>query len=632
MALLAAEHLTFTYPGVSRPALNDVTLGFAPGSYTVVAGLSGCGKTTLLRSLKPPLAPAGERAGSVRWNNVPLDELSPRDQARCIGFVMQEPDAQIVCDRVEAELAFGLESLGCPREVMGLRVAEMASFFGMGPWLHRPTLSLSGGQKQLLNLASVMAAGPEVLVLDEPTSQLDPLAAADFLAAVRRVNRELGVTVIMAEHCLEEVLADADALVVLEGGRVAQTGDPRAVAARLAAEGSPLAAALPAALRVHAAVAGEGAGPTAGEAAPLTVAAGRRWLRQWAESADACGRGVASDAPDGAAAPAAAATGLAAAAAVGAGAERGSFFAAPARSDGTGEASPAARLRDVRFRYGRESADVLRGLSLAVPDAAVTALIGANGAGKSTVLKMLAGLVRPYQGSVEVLGRRLGVRRAAAPSSVALLPQDPTLLFSKETVREELEEMADDAARIAEIAHRCGIGGFAEAHPMDLSGGERQRVALAKVLLARPRLLLLDEPAKGLDAAAKASLGALIAEVAAEGTAVVMATHDLDFCAAWAQAAALVFDGAVTACGTPRELFAVASFYTTAASRLARDVFPGAVTVDDVIARCRGVRAAAARDDEGHAGRFDVAALRADPPAGLGETSPAPLSERKGAR
>lgn len=577
MALLAAEHLTFTYPGAPRPALNDVTLGFAPGSYTVVAGLSGCGKTTLLRSLKPPLAPAGERAGSVRWNGVPVDGLSPRDQARCIGFVMQEPDAQIVCDRVEAELAFGLESLGCPREAMGLRVAEMASFFGMGPWLHRSTLSLSGGQKQLLNLASVMAAGPEVLVLDEPTSQLDPLAAADFLAAVRRVNRELGVTVVMAEHCLEEVLADADTLVVLEEGRVAHAGDPRTVAARLAAPESPLAAALPAALRVHAAVAGEGAGPV-----PLTVAEGRRWLRQWAECSGAHGGERRWEAPSDGGFPCA----------EGAGARD----AAPARCDRPAHAPLAAQLRDVRFRYGREEADVLRGLSLAVPDAAVTALIGANGAGKSTVLKMLAGLVRPYQGVVEVLGRRLGVgRRTGAPTAVALLPQDPTLLFSRETVRDELADMTDDAARIAAIADRCGVSGFAGAHPLDLSGGERQRVALAKVLLAHPRLLLLDEPAKGLDAAAKAALGSLLSEVAAEGTAVVVASHDLDFCAAWAQSAALVFDGAIAACGTPRELFAAASFYTTAASRLARDVFPRAITVRDVIACCRDDRAAAAR-------------------------------------
>lgn len=572
MALLALEHLTFTYPGAARPALDDVSIDFAPGSYTVVAGLSGCGKTTLLRCLKPPLAPTGERAGVVQWNGAPLSEVSSRDQARGIGFVMQEPDAQIVCDRVEAELAFGLENIGCPREVMGLRVAEMASFFGIGPWLHQSTLSLSGGQKQLLNLASVMAVGPEVLVLDEPTSQLDPIAAADFLAAVRRVNRELGVTVIMAEHCLEEALADADAFVVLEKGRVIEAGDPRTVAAHLASSGSPLAAALPAALRVRAAVPAEGGALSA----PLTAAEGRRWLGKWAQNA-----GVRAVAP--------------AAVAVGDDAAAGcTVVGAPLPTGCQGSAGDtlAARLRDVRFRYGRDEADVLRGLSLEVPAGAVTALVGANGAGKSTVLKVLAGLVRPHQGSVEVLGRRLGALWRPTAMQVALLPQDPTLLFSRETVRAELEEMSDDAALVARMAARCEVGGLLDAHPLDLSGGERQRVALAKVLIARPRLLLLDEPAKGLDAAAKASLGALLADLAAEGTAVVIASHDLDFCAAWSRCVALVFDGTVAACAAPRELFAAASFYTTAASRLARDVFPGAVTVEDVIARCRATQAA----------------------------------------
>lgn len=578
MALLALEHLTFTYPEAARPALDDVSIDFAPGSYTVVAGLSGCGKTTLLRCLKPPLAPTGEHTGVVRWNGVPLNEVPLRDQARGIGFVMQEPDAQIVCDRVEAELAFGLESLGCPREVMGLRVAEMASFFGIGPWLHRPTLSLSGGQKQLLNLASVMAAGPEVLVLDEPTSQLDPIAAADFLAALRRVNRELGVTVIMAEHCLEEALADADELVVLEKGRLIEVGDPRIVAARLASSGSSLVAALPVALRVHAAVS---AGRDA-LSAPLTVAEGRRWLGKWADGADARAvvrAAVAADDDTAAGCVVADAS-------------------APADVRRFARATLAARLRDVRFRYGRDEADVLRGLSLEVPAGAVTALVGANGAGKSTVLKVLAGLVRPHQGSVEVLGRRPGASRRATAMQVALLPQDPTLLFSHETVRAELEEMSDDTALVARMAARCEADGLLDAHPLDLSGGERQRVALAKVLIARPRLLLLDEPAKGLDAAAKASLGALLDDLAAEGTTVVMASHDLDFCAAWSRCVALVFDGTVAACAAPRALFAAASFYTTAASRVARDVFPGAVTVEDVITCCQGARVTALRGDK----------------------------------
>lgn len=577
MALLALDQVTFSYPGAARPALDGVSLVFPSGSYTVVAGPSGCGKTTLLRALKTPLAPAGRWEGTVLCDGAPLAEVSLRDQARRIGFVMQEPDAQIVCDSVEAELAFGLENVGAPREVIGLKVAEMASFFGIQPWLHRRTGGLSGGQKQLLNLAAVLALGPEVLVLDEPTSQLDPLAADEFLAAVRRVNRELGVTVIMAEHRLEGVLSDADRLVVLQDGCVAAEGRPRAVAARLAAENSPMAAALPAALRVWAAVDGaEGSGDAdAGFLPPLTVREGRAWLgaRERCRASDEDVR------------------------------------ARCAESVPTANGPVALCLHDAWFRYEREAPDVLRGLSLEVRAGTVTALIGANGAGKSTALRAACGLARPYRGTVEVFGRKLrrGGALAAADGAV-LLPQDPTLLFSHETVREELADMlvgtragapASDAAQsaalapsdgqtaLAEIAALCAIEPLMDAHPLDLSGGERQRVALAKVLLARPRLLLLDEPGKGVDAAFKAELGALLRQVAARGAAVLVASHDLDFCARWADEAALVFDGAVAAAAPPRVLFARADFYTTAASRMARGIVPDAVTVEDIVEVCR---------------------------------------------
>ena len=593
MALLALDQVTFAYPGAAAPALDGVSLAFPAGSYTLIAGLSGCGKTTLLRALKTPLAPAGRWEGVVRCDGVPLAEISLRDQARRIGFVMQEPDAQIVCDSVEAELAFGLENVGAPREVIGLKVAEVASFFGIQPWLHRRTASLSGGQKQLLNLAAVLALGPEVLVLDEPTSQLDPLAADEFLTAVRRVNRELGVTVVMAEHRLEGTLADADQLAVLQDGRVAAAGEPCAVAAQLCAADSPMAAALPAALRVWAAVEGAGnCAPEAGSLPPLTVREGRAWL-------GARERGHAADgAPEGVLPSPAAGSGSM-------GASDAAYAPAPCGGSGSGASGPAAlRLRDVWFRYEREAPDVLRGFSLDVRAGSVTALIGANGAGKSTVLRAACGLARPYRGSVEVLGQRLRRRGAAsAAGPVALLPQDPTLLFSRETVREELADGGPDArdaealslrtrsvetaSAIAEAVALCALEPLMGAHPLDLSGGERQRVALAKVLLARPRLLLLDEPGKGIDAAFKAELGALLRQVAAEGATVLIATHDLDFYARWADETALVFDGAMAAAAPPRALFARADFYTTAASRMARGIIPDAVTVEDIVEACR---------------------------------------------
>lgn len=562
MALLAFEHLTFTYAGAPSPALCDVGLVVEPGEYVVLAGLSGCGKTTLLRQLKPALAPAGERSGRVLVNGTEVDALPLRGQARTVGFVLQDPDDQIVCDTVLAELAFGLENIGCDRDAMGLRVAEAANFFGMQEWLHRSTASLSGGQKQLLNLAAVMALEPAVLVLDEPTSQLDPVAARSFLALVRRINRELGVTVVMAEHHLEEVLADADRLVVMEGGRIVADGAPRVVGARLCAERHLLGPALPAALQAY-----EGLrlvaprGMASADLLPLTVREGRLWLQQQLPADP--GSLVAPDPAPGLAP------------------ERASQ---PADTD----VPPALALRDVRFRYDRNAPDVLRDLSLTVPTGSLFALVGGNGSGKSTVLKAACGLVRPYRGSVSLFGRKRG-RRAAdgATTGVALLPQDPTLLFAYGTVGAELAEMGADDAAVTAMAEQCRIGGLLGSHPLDLSGGQRQQAALAKLLLTDPRLLLLDEPTKGLDVAAKAALATQLTALAARGVTVLLVSHDLEFCARFADAVALLFDGAVVSHGAPRRFFAGARFYTTAANRMARDRIPEALTPEDIVACCR---------------------------------------------
>ena len=191
MAHIEIENLTFSYPSAGRPSLSDVSLTIRRGEYVVLCGKSGSGKTTLLRHLKTVLAPHGKRSGDIRINGVSLKDMSQRDQAAKVGFVMQNPDDQIVTDKVWHELAFGLESLGCDQKTMRARVAEMACYFGIQDWFHRDVANLSGGQKQLLNLASIMAMQPEILILDEPTSQLDPIAASDFLNTLRKINAEL---------------------------------------------------------------------------------------------------------------------------------------------------------------------------------------------------------------------------------------------------------------------------------------------------------------------------------------------------------------------------------------------------------------------------------------------------------
>lgn len=395
---------------------------------------------------------------------------------------------------------------------------------------------------------------------------------------------------------MEEAFADAHRVVVLEEGAVAACGKPRAVAARLVAGDSPLAAALPAPARICHGVVGAEAPAEDTAPLPLTVREGRRWLRRWCAER---GHGGAAPANPTPVEPT--------------GRSKESSFASPSAAepercptDGFGRKTGASRrvgvhgcdaalsLRDVWFRYDRTGDDVLRGLSLEVPPGSLCALLGGNGAGKTTLLKVAAGLARPLRGSVRALGR--SARRGPFPG-VALLPQDPQLLFSQPTVAAELAEMADMAKAAggsqAEVVELCDLGSLLERHPLDLSGGEQQRAALAKVLLGNPAVLLLDEPTKGTDVLFKKRFGQLLCALTERGVTVVMASHDMEFCAAWADRCVLLFHGAVAADDEPRRFFGANRFYTTAASRMSRDVFADTVTDGQVIAACGAVAAQA---------------------------------------
>ncbi len=533
METFVIRDLSFTYPSGEKPALSGISFSVDRGEFVVLCGPSGCGKTTLLRQLKTVLSPHGERTGEILFEGRPLDGVDQRTQSARIGFVRQSPEDQIVTDKVWHELAFGLESLGFDTPAIRGRVAEMASFFGIESWFHRNVSELSGGQKQLLNLASIMAMQPSVLVLDEPTSQLDPIAASDFLAAVGRINRELGTTVIMTEQRLEEVFPMSDRVLVMDGGRLIAEGAPEEVGSRLRESGHPMFLAMPCAMRVFSALGGEGR-------SPVTVREGREWLEKQAVSKNL------RELPD-------------------------------EKKDGPSET--ALELSEVWFRYDRNGADVLRGASLSVRKGELFALLGGNGAGKTTALNAAAGLRKPYRGSVKASG------------SLGVLPQDPRTLFVKKTVREDLREVFDQrhtgaeelGSRIGRVSSLCRLGGLLERHPYDLSRGEQQRAALAKVLLTEPEILLLDEPTKGLDAEFKQELAGILSELKKRGTTVFMVSHDVEFCAEFADRCALMFDGTVVTEGTPREFFSGNSFYTTSASRMARETVPGAVTVNDIV-------------------------------------------------
>ena len=541
MAHFEIQDLTFSYPNAKKASLDGVRLSVEKGEYIVLCGASGSGKTTLLRHLKTVLTPHGKRGGTILFNGTPIHQVSLREQSAKIGFVMQDPDDQIVTDKVWHELAFGLESLGTDQKTMRLRVAEMASYFGIQDWFHRDVANLSGGQKQLLNLASIMAMQPEVLILDEPTSQLDPIAASDFLNTVRKINLELGTTIIITEHRLEDIYHAADRVVVMENGTVAANDTPRNVGTLLYRQKSEMFTALPTPVRVFYTARAQGD-------CPLTVREGRSWLTRTFS-------------------------------------ERPLTVTEPTFEPVMEEVrEPALKVKEAWFRYEKDSPDILRGVSFAVPIGRLFAIVGGNGAGKSTTLKAVCGICKVYRGSVEVFGKPLKKYKSGElfQNCLAMLPQDPKSLFVKKTVREELAEMCRDGGKIDAVAATCGITTLLDAHPYDLSGGEQQRAALAKVLLTSPKLLLLDEPTKGLDSFFKVKFASILDKLKKDGITIVMVSHDVEFCAEHADLVSMFFDGQILTTDTPHRFFGQNSFYTTAANRMSRCVFRNAVTAGDV--------------------------------------------------
>ena len=553
MEILRVENLSFRYPQAENYALQQVSFSVNSGEFAVICGESGCGKTTLLKLLKRELAPAGERSGRIVYRGVDQEGLDARTAAGEIGFVLQNPENQIVTDRVWHELAFGLENLGVPAPVIRRRVGETASYFGIGDWFRQPTDELSGGQKQLLNLAAVMVMQPKLLLLDEPTGQLDPIAAADFIATLQKLNRELGLTILLVEHRLEEVFPIADRVLMLEKGRILLWDTPRRVGEQLRElpEAHPMLLGMPSAVRIF-------DGLTVDDRCPLTVREGRDFLERH-------------------------------------------FAPEPAPAD---EAAyrhsdrAAVELRDVWFRYERELPDVLRGTSLKVYTGECYCLLGGNGTGKTTALQVIAGLKKAYRGKVLIGGKPL----KAYPGNtlyrhhLALLPQDPQTVFIRDTVREDFSELLEAMGvpqpvredRLAAVAQEVGIVPWLDRHPYDLSGGEQQLCALAKMLLTEPELLLLDEPTKGLDAAAKHRLTGLLHRLKAKGVTLLLVTHDVEFAAGCADRCGLFFDGEILSSDVPSAFFSENTYYTTAANRMARRLFPRAVTCEQVLACCQG--------------------------------------------
>lgn len=605
MKIIELKKLSFRYSGEDKEILSDIDLAIEEGGFYVICGASGSGKSTLLRQLKTSLQPVGQRSGRILYYGRDLEEVSQYTQSAKIGFVFQNPDTQIVTDKVWHELAFGLESIGMPQDMIRVRVAEMASYFGIQNWFYQSTDTLSGGQKQLLNLASVMVMHPKVLLLDEPVSQLDPIAAVDFMATIHKLHAEFGITVIMAEHSLEEVAAYVDEVIFMKEGRLIAKGKMEELGNILETHDPSMEEILTVPMQIARGYERlqkkkEDTAFTTNDRIPYTVALGQKWMAQrfpLAKQEEAqrflgakqeeAGRFTSVKQK-----------------------EKKSLPAKDPKKQNRGKRSfdgkkiPfAIQCTELCYHYPQADVDVVDHLSLFVEEGAIFALMGGNGSGKTTTLHLLGGLLKPQKGTIEFFGRSLTKykEKELRNGILGVLPQDPTTLFVRKTVEEDLYEVLEDQKEQNQIKTffgetkqeiwqnviaLLGIEDLLKKHPYDLSGGEQQKAALAKVLLRQPAILLLDEPTKGLDAGSKKRLGELLVGLSQKKVTILMVSHDIEFCAKYATKTGLFFDGNIASMQDTKEFFVENHFYTTAANRMCRNYFPDVVTVQDAIRVC----------------------------------------------
>ncbi len=528
MEILSFKNFGFTYAAAERPALKNINLSVNEGEILLLYGESGCGKTTLLSLVKRETAPKGSVRGEL-CRGFSSDE---------VGFVFQNPETQLVTDKVWHELAFACENRNWSSEKIRRRVGETAAYFGLQPIFRNDTAALSGGQKQLVNLAAVTVTAPKLLLLDEPTAQLDPVAAENFINTVLRINRELGITIILCEHNPENIFAASSRVAYMEDGEIKVVLPPRSFGRELV--GKPMFAGLPCAVRIGAELMEQGE-------LPLTTA----------EAAELIGP------------------------------YKGNSLPCPLHSVSR---ETLMELKNVSFRYERDGAEILRGVNLKLHKGEILSVLGGNGAGKSTLLSVMCGLRRPISGKISFLGKPLKSFGAALyRRNIALLPQNPQDCFIRDSLGEDWAYMAElsDFGDFSPLAERLGLSGLMDRNPYDLSGGEQQRAALGKVLMQRPKLLLLDEPSKGLDAVGRTELEKILREIASEGTALAIVTHDTVFAAEISDRCALLFDGELISCAPPEEFFGENLFYTTPAARISRGIFKNAVTAERITELCR---------------------------------------------
>lgn len=535
--MIRIKNLTYTYPSQERAALDDVSLEIEAGEFVLLTGASGAGKSTLLRTLSGlvPHFSGGRLGGSVLVDGQEPIVQGPQGVSQTVGFVFQNPEAQAVVDQVEAEIAFALENAAVPEAEMRVRVEEVLQLLELAPLRRRSLNTLSGGERQRVAIAAALAMRPKVLALDEPTSQLDPQSAADVLNALVRLNEELGLTIVLAEHRLERILRYSERVVVMGKGRVVADGYMPEVMQEMP-QLPPLAAL---------------GRRLSWDPLPVTVKEGLRFARK-IDTTNVNGKEV-----------------------------------RPPAVDEYGGPPMVLDARGLRFTYGRKP--VLNGVDLQVRAGEAVVLMGRNGSGKTTLLRCLVGLLKTQLGEVFIAERSIEGRRVAdICQEVAYLPQSSDDLLFSETVYEELavtlrNHAMNGAGQVIDpLLEQLDLLDYAAAYPRDLSAGQRQRVALGAVAVTQPSLLMLDEPTRGLDYGAKEDLVALWRRLRKRGMGLLMVTHDVELAAQVADRVLVLSEGELIADGPAGDVLGASPLFAPQVARL----FPGQgwLTVEDALA------------------------------------------------
>lgn len=545
-ALLEFDGVSFCYPHSTHKVLQEISFSVEEGEFVILCGASGCGKTTLLRHILKSQIPVGVGEGMMRYRGESIETMDDVKACTSIAYVGQDPENGIVTERVWQELAFGLESLGLPAGEIRSRTGEMAEYFGISRLFRKETAHLSGGQKQLLNLAAAMVMQPELLVLDEPTSQLDPIGAERFIDTLLKLHRDFGVTIFLCEQRLEQVLAYADKVLVMEQGSL-QSCKPRECGKYLYDMQSAVFPAVPVANRV--ALQWHKRKGLSEDRLPLTIREGRQWLGRKVEMLSQI-----------------------------------HHLHKEKERKRTDRTAVVLEAKKVEFAYEKDKT-ILEDFELRLQPGMCYSILGGNGSGKSTALKLLSGIYEPRKGSCYATGK------------VCYLPQNAKAVFSELTVEKELfaflcarnveEKQAQEETE--QMLTFMELQKVRFQHPYDLSGGQEQRLAIAKALLCKPEVLLLDEPTKGLDASFKDKLGKQLRVLCKQGLGVVLVSHDLEFCAQYATHCGLLFDGRIISEGETKEFFEQQYFYVPAATRMARGYLEHIVTAEEILQALEGM-------------------------------------------